>query len=277
MCKRSSLPSSSISFQTHIFSHVSSNTTFSLSPFSNQLNLVSSSTSKHAKRSRKAEEVPHIPPHGENHKKNRRTMRARSRRKAKERKLRLQIDSSDPIYRKLRAPAYASLRKEKQAIYIHPWMRNNPAFRLQERDYPRASLLGVPKEIRQKILAACLEGEWTPKVSKGRGDLVPRSARVRGLNEKIAFLCCLSPVIRMDMEYVAAQKKKELAEGKPEKGAEGEMLSWFNRSWRMDEDRKAKLFEAQLGRKGKGRHRGSKCWKCSERHLRGGKHSLRLL
>ncbi|KAL5428328.1 hypothetical protein PMIN06_012825 [Paraphaeosphaeria minitans] len=64
----------------------------------------------------------------------------------------LRIENEPMVRRTLRNPVRQALRKQTDANYIHPWVRENPAYRYQPRKYPSASLLGLPREVRQRIM-----------------------------------------------------------------------------------------------------------------------------
>jgi hypothetical protein len=211
----------------------------------------------------------HETPRGKNYKKNRRQREAKKRKALKGP---LKIDNQPPYYRTLRAGPRKAIKKEAAKKYIHPWIRNNPAFRLQDRDVPTASLLGLPKEVRQKILGLSLEEDIPCPEGGFIGHSLymdgGRSTRMGQLCGKIGVLCGVSPVLRCDMEFVAKLKKEELL-AECEKREKEEMkdrgVARLDQNLPLDRKRKGKVVKAKVSKK-----RPQRCWKCEVRHFPGG-------
>ena len=210
---------------------------------------------------------------GTHRNKNRRTYISRKRREAQ---TRIKIYTKPEVYRTLRKEPRRVRQKKIIAKYVHPWMRNNPAYRFQERDCASASLLGLPAEIRQAILSLCFEKEKPPPVRDYVAYLMyysaGRTAKMEALCKQIADLCCVSPVLRQDMEYVGKQKKEEFLEelqkrtDQEKKGfawreADEDALRW-DQTLPLSKRRKGRLVVAKFSKKA----RPQRCWKCDERH-----------
>ncbi|KAJ4290234.1 hypothetical protein N0V90_010449 [Kalmusia sp. IMI 367209] len=200
-------------------------------------------------------------------KKNHRTYLSHKRKAAR---ARARISSEPPFRRTLRLSARSQLRKEKLAAYIHPWVRDL-AFRLQPTAYPRASLLGLPKEIRQQILLLSMPEMLGRKQSEYCQPFfscprAARSAKGKWLGKRIGELCVVSPVVRVDMAYVGGLWMKELLgdtkrEGQGKVKKEGKVASgWVERG------RKGRVIEVQTKKKMYREMRAQKCWYCEERH-----------
>ncbi|KAL1606291.1 hypothetical protein SLS60_003693 [Paraconiothyrium brasiliense] len=225
-----------------------------------------------------AQNVP-LNERGKNYKKNLRHYRTAKRKKLKARKMHLRIDANPDIRRTLRTTPRKAVRKATDARYIHPWIQNNAAFRLQECVRPTASLLGLPREIRQKILDLC--SSFAEEDIPGTQIYWSRwwSARWRMLRARIGELSCVSPVLRVDMAYVGAQWKKQLRLEEEEMRARKEELRRPNLRrhqahntpyWRKLEREKGQVVEVKRRKKESKRKRSPKCWYCVERHPKGG-------
>lgn len=213
-----------------------------------------------------------------NYKKNLRSRRSQQRRAEAARKYQSKIDFDPNVRRTLRKTAREALRKQINARNVRPWVSENPAYRLQDKEYPAASLLGLPKELRQKILYMRypLPENDEPAISyfaKGK-----RADRWRTLCERIGELCCVSPLLRMDMEYVGAQWKEELQ--KEEEAKKTDLFGWETfdltalgeRLASKRELAKQKVVKVRRGKKYSTRSRPPKCWYCEGRHPQGGKY-----
>lgn len=225
------------------------------------------------------EETPSVR-QGANYKKNRRANQAQKRKRALEREMRIKIDTRMPFYRELRDVERKAAKKETALKYLHPWMRNNLAYRLQEREVPSASLLGIPTEIRQRIFDLSLDETIPCKVNEYMEYMEYthrrwRSARMQALYKKIGILCRVSPVFRMEMEYVSKEKTKQFLEkaeewdGKKKKN-KAELPRW-DKNLPPDKKKKGKVVNAKVTKM-----RPQKCWKCEERHRNNGKDILLL-
>ena len=73
----------------------------------------------------------------------------------------------------------------------------DPYWRYQDCEYPRASLLGLPRELRQKILEKMIDARWM---------LVGLKMRV--IKAWIGTLSGVCPLMRIDMTYVGQIWKK---------------------------------------------------------------------
>jgi hypothetical protein len=216
--------------------------------------------------------------HGKNYKKNLRHNRARKRRAQAARGLQWKIECGPDVRRTLRKTPRKALLKDTDARYIHPWVRDNPAYRLRDCVYPTASLLGLPKEIRQAILYMRYplpehDEPGRSYFAKGR-----RPGRWRTLCEKIGELCCVSPVLRVDMEYVGARWKEELLKEEEEKKKKMPKpeLDWYSSIGTQYRSKrgptKGKVVTVRRGKKHSKRSRPQKCWYCDGRHQKGGKY-----
>ncbi|KAJ4356708.1 uncharacterized protein N0V89_004744 [Didymosphaeria variabile] len=214
---------------------------------------------------------------GKNYKKNLRHNRACKRKALKQRTPHVEIAYKPYICRTLRKTPRKALRKATDAKYIHPWIRHNTAYRLQECVPPTASLLGLPREIRQSILHLC--SSFDEDVEKTLSRKSKHEATWRTLCTRIGELCCVTPVLRMDMEYVGAQWKKQLME--EDKVREDQLAvqrsrlhpavrAFLNRSTAP-----TGVVEVKRGRK-ESKSRPPKCWCCEGRHPTGGKERSRV-
>ncbi|KAF1849132.1 uncharacterized protein K460DRAFT_85628 [Cucurbitaria berberidis CBS 394.84] len=170
---------------------------------------------------------------------------AQKRRRDLAKSTRLRIWSQPPL-RTLKTSARKGIARERALkLQILPWLRD-PAWRLEGCAYPgRATLLGLPPELRQRILyETCsvpnlrdeLEAEHRRRkesvenyasIGKGAGmDFKQTSAQelrklalsrcegglVALLGQKIGVLCCVAPQIRLDMQYVMRLWQRDLEE-----------------------------------------------------------------
>ncbi|KAI4947238.1 hypothetical protein J4E91_006588 [Alternaria rosae] len=161
--------------------------------------------------------------------------------------------------------------------------------------YPKASLLGLPSEIRQQIiyeafgmtelrrmveytenkgaLAAARTKEKAHKLKQRRETAlgIPisqfESDCITMLHRRVADFCCVSHFLHADLEYVRKLWKKDL----------GKSLKWqFSAPLKLHKARTLSTAHIPKRIKGKvvkvkgpGKHakRPPKCWKCEERHF----------
>ncbi|KAL6710511.1 hypothetical protein ACN47E_008559 [Coniothyrium glycines] len=146
--------------------------------------------------------------------------------------------------RTLKRSARTQLERERAAMWIAPWIANSQ-WRLEHNNYPRASFLGLPTELRQEILYMSGSVEdleenlkdsrqkldmndeqlwrmnWSrlttrtkisPKTS-ARLQLKPEEGNLLTLlGQQAAELSRISPTTRQDMEIVAKRWKRDLAQ-----------------------------------------------------------------
>lgn len=193
--------------------------------------------------------------------KNKWTKGAKQRSRAKKAKQKLSISTKPTEVRTLKKSARAKLR-EVQALYQNsrPWI-GDPSWKYMPVVYPKAGFLGLPQELRQRILELTLDKE---KV---------RQASHREIGSWIGTLCIIKPIIRMEMDYVANVWKHEKRE--QVRAAEARRVA--------KEKAKMEQFEAQYGKpiqlnrkkprvikvgvKKKRTQREQKCWYCEQRHF----------
>ncbi|KAF9736829.1 hypothetical protein PMIN03_007248 [Paraphaeosphaeria minitans] len=192
----------------------------------------------------------------------------------------LRIENEPMVRRTLRNPVRQALRKQTDANYIHPWVRENPAYRYQPRKYPSASLLGLPREVRQRIMCMLYPlpesgGQYAGYLEKSR-----RYERRTALCSRIGELCCVSPVLYVDMQYVRTQWEEELR--KEEQVRRNQLtkhgvvhrpaivVGFTTRQGLA----KHHVINVKRGKKQSKRSRPPKCWYCEARHPQGGKHIM---
>ncbi|KAF2014585.1 hypothetical protein BU24DRAFT_463364 [Aaosphaeria arxii CBS 175.79] len=132
---------------------------------------------------------------------------------------------------------------------IMPWLRE-PEYKVGLMgEVRKASLLGLPTELRQKVLVETVvwgEFEWCVK-------------------EWCGVLSCVAPLLRMDVQVVKKIWEREREEVKRDEVEAG-------RTWWFEDDIKPCGWSS--GKKGrvstaivkKGKRRPHKCWRCEERH-----------
>lgn len=136
----------------------------------------------------------------------------------------LHISTHAAKNRTLKRGARKALHKKNAPyLWISPWTKD-PFFRYEPRVYPAASLLGLPAELRQKIVLLTSD----PADLKGCtwGDFTDWAGN----------LSCLSPVLRLDMLYVRQVWLKEKIALEPLQPIE-------KRTWGLEE-----LQELNVGR-----------------------------
>jgi hypothetical protein len=176
--------------------------------------------------------------------------------------------------------------------WIYPWIMA-PTGRLRH-SYPEASLLGLPTEMRQRILYEAFDmrelrdmvehtenkGEKAAARAQARAHRVRQrreaflgvamsqfeSDSITMLHQRIADFCCVSHVLHTDMEYVGKLWKKDLEKS----------LKWqFSAPLKLHKAAIVEPAHIPKRRKGKtakvkgpGKHarRPPKCWRCQERH-----------
>jgi hypothetical protein len=218
---------------------------------------------------------------------------------------RLRINVSNAL-RTLKRSARTQLDRERgPSLWIMPWNGSKQPEVAGGRTFPRASLLGLPPELRQEILyQSCQVKELkadarthytkTPcrvkRTMASRGQNRPDSdllakfnlntregELVAMLSKKVGTLCRTSPLIRQDMEYVCKRWQFELEKllnrdlpfrlykSKLPKILEG--MQWLHTP-SVTAALRARHEENVIN--GKDRRgstkRPQKCWYCTERH-----------
>ncbi|ORX98035.1 hypothetical protein BCR34DRAFT_607079 [Clohesyomyces aquaticus] len=133
-----------------------------------------------------------------------RKQKERWARKQKLKLVKLRIKKSQPTEpRTLRKSARGKIRRKKAAQNpIIPWAKER-TWRYTTGNFARATLLAMPKEIRQQILLKTVL--YDEMKEKGLGELA----------KWIMDLAVVSPVVRVDMEYLAEKWRKEWIEQNP--------------------------------------------------------------
>jgi hypothetical protein len=149
-------------------------------------------------------------------------------------------------------------KKNAPYLWISPWTKD-PFFRYEPRVYPVASLLGLPAELRQKILL----------LTRDPVDL--KGCTLGDLTDWAGNLSCVSPMLRLSMLYVRQvwlKEKVTLESLQPIiKRTYGlEVLQDLNVGRSLRRDRCIRGFEMKA-RSRKKRRRDAKCWHCEERHI----------
>jgi hypothetical protein len=225
--------------------------------------------------------------------KNSRTRAARKRRDNLQKQTFRIYDVLEP--RKLRKSARKQIDRERApGLWIFPWVMT-PSGKF-ERAYPRASLLGLPVELRQRILYEAFDSnelgkggvrQWrlrqglsvTAKAAKNKlrqeqekalnKTLTPlQSHFITMVGQRFIELRCVSQLIRLDMDYVRKVWQRELVEQLKLRASKDSLvgderiltndLTALNKGWKG-----AVIKAKKHGRFGK---RPSKCWRCNERH-----------
>ena len=216
-----------------------------------------------------------------------------------------------PSLRTLKPSARKELEQERTLqLQISPWVRD-PAWRLETRVYPPATLLGLPAELRQQVLyeicnISSLEADYRklgysvearsftrkrntifsqptvmPKLrASGWGRYAQGLIKV--LCRQIGTLCCVAPLVRLDMGYVSKRWENELEQymerrlgimrDKPvpelPAAAEGceRLFDDTTNAWTLKQRHGKEIVVKSRKVPGK-RLRAHRCWYCMERHL----------
>ena len=210
-------------------------------------------------------------------------------------------NSNQPQVRTLKRSARKQIERERAPNqWILPRIHDDGIV-WDSRPYPPASLLGLPREIRQQVLYETCDMESLEKVAeyeemvrdktglvdmfKGIGGkkAIPshlgNGARqcLSSLGKKIGVLCAVSPLIREEMQFVVERWYEDLDKSLNTRpwsrlALPPNMLSALSKSnvWLQDGAPRTYLGnERQLVKvAGKG-PRLQKCWFCGERHDRG--------
>ncbi|PSN72143.1 hypothetical protein BS50DRAFT_243913 [Corynespora cassiicola Philippines] len=159
-----------------------------------------------------------------------------------------------------------------------PWL-TDAFYRYVPRLYKRASLLGLPTELRQQILELTFDGFLDGGLHQWQWDRASKW-KMRDLHAWVGTLSCLCPLIRIDMQWVGrkwsdilvAQEKNRIESTSLYTEKMWDQMTEWERELmlRRQEDRKA--LEQRLGQPGAKnarktpRYRPHKCWACNERH-----------
>jgi hypothetical protein len=197
--------------------------------------------------------------------------------------------------RKLRTSARKQIDRERApGLWIFPWVMA-PSGKF-ERAYPRTNLLGLPAELRQRILYESFNlnelgkggvRQWglrrglsvTAKAAKNKlrreqakalnTTLTPLESHfITMLGQRVIELRCVSQLIRLDMDHVRKVWQRELEEilelRAPKHSLVGDERILTNDLTALNKGWKGAVIKAKKhGRFGK---RPSKCWRCNERH-----------
>jgi hypothetical protein len=204
-----------------------------------------------------------------------RSAERRAQRRARhraQRKLRELSINNLTVLRTLKPSVRKRLAKERApGLWILP--KNTTSNIKQGGPYAHPSLLGLPAELRQKILLLSYDVNVMAVhalQSTERGEC-DRKNVTKTLRERITQLCQVSPVLRTDMQYVgrAWQQKIEDFESSDVKInkvkalmplPQGLTYSPHRQSGVVVKDREKSLHK----------NRSAKCWYCNERHARTG-------
>ena len=149
----------------------------------------------------------------------------------------------------------ASHERKKPSQFIMPWVKDIK-HRYQPRIVAAASLLGMPTEIRQRILL------WTV-------DMVTMKAMTRqDMGEWIGVLSGVAPLIRMDLTYHVSEvwkREKTALERSAEEKSGGHPVLGADLEMSVHRTRKNGKELKHKGQKTK-RRRDPKCWHCDRRH-----------
>ncbi|KAF2134791.1 hypothetical protein P153DRAFT_362524 [Dothidotthia symphoricarpi CBS 119687] len=240
-------------------------------------------------------------------KNNHRIRDAKKRRRTLANKSRLHITAHPHGLRTLKPSARKQLERDRApGLWIYPWYLD-PTRQPQARQYPHASLLGLPAELRQRVLYESFDVQdlrvdgrrWTEadrrdvtwagttKTMKLRrmDQGIPKHlelTRSEGglvvvLGRRIAQMCRVAPLVRSDMLYVGKMWERDLKSYVERELCDVQMhglslpVVAAGSQWLVDVET-----EQRTRKKGTcveiyaGRkHRPPKCWYCTERH-RGG-------
>ena len=195
--------------------------------------------------------------------------------------------------RTLRKGARKQIARERAVrLWIYPWIMA-PTGRFRH-SYPKASLLGLPSEIRQQIiyeafgmtelrrmvehtenkgaLAAALTKEKAQKLKQRRETAmgIPMSQFesdcITMLHRRIADFCCVSHFLHTDMEYVGKLWKKDLEKSLKWQFSAPLKLHKAPTQETVDVPRRTRGTVVKVKGPGKHARRPPKCWKCEERH-----------
>lgn len=194
--------------------------------------------------------------------KNKRTRELRRRREQLVKSTRLKISTCPAIIRTLRRGAREELHKNNARYkWILPWTRDI-FYRYEPRIYPAASLLGLPSELRQKILLHTSSPDLFKKLHG------------KSLRRWVGLLSSVAPLIRLNMVYVKGVWDKQKTELDTAKAArETAQLSKKSKGLESLGIGKPAPYmtkavvgsEMKIKRK-KRRVRDQKCWYCEQRH-----------
>jgi hypothetical protein len=171
----------------------------------------------------------------------------------------LHISTHAAESRTLKRGARRALHKQNAPyLWISPWIKD-PFFRYEPRVYPAASLLGLPAELRHKILL----------LTRDKADL--KGCTWGDFTDWTGNLSCLSPMLRLDMLYIRQVWLKEKVALEPPQpikkhiwGPEELQELNIGRSLRKDRFIRGSQMTA---RSRKRRRRDEKCWHCEKRHI----------
>ncbi|KAF2114082.1 hypothetical protein BDV96DRAFT_577538 [Lophiotrema nucula] len=173
-------------------------------------------------------------------------------RKLKERSMLLSINKMSAA-RTLRKSARNHIRKENEKWNAKiPWVQELN-WRYKPNAYPRAHLLSLPTEIRQQIL--------TYTITK----VEMKEMTMMQLRKWVGTLSVLSPVIRMELPYLANiwyEEKARYMKLLPRSDPERVELA----KYRIALSQKKKGEEIKVKGKKERKNRPAKCWFCMGRH-----------
>ncbi|KAF1915788.1 hypothetical protein BDU57DRAFT_573134 [Ampelomyces quisqualis] len=192
-------------------------------------------------------------------------------------------------------------RGRASGLWILPWLDSKQQG-CTGRSHPKASLLGLPSELRQTILyQSCYLGElkddssdYYTKPIKSRTNIkLParldtalldkfslsskEGELITTLRRKVGVLCRISPLIRQDMEYVCKLWQADLEElfdrdlafrlYRPKYPRDLEGMEWLRtRSIAAGSHAEQKKNVIRGKEQGGKKKRPQKCWYCTERH-----------
>lgn len=168
-----------------------------------------------------------------------------------------------------------------------PWI-SEPTFRLGSGlglPCPAASLLGLPAELRQKVLSSVLDVRaLVETTAKSMAAPKQRDSCAEAVGSVVASLSCVSPLVRCDMTHVRKVWRRQLDAVLVEAGSRGAGGPAQRRAVQDEDEDKTLAVSAGVGQwsKSEGRRKGGlvleakevaqcqgrrqKCWRCGERH-----------
>lgn len=190
---------------------------------------------------------------------------------------------------RLRTLRRAPRRKLERQRAPGLWILSNDAdfhFAEQERSYPRASLLGLPAELRQQILNSSYdkqpltrnilehlgEGPHPRKHRKGSSRTPNhKHSATSSFRDRALELSQVCKVFEADMRWVRKQWQRRFGGAAHQKIAVVTLgLSNVDMQPSLLHNRQRQTCEVILGDdRSVNRRRGGKCWYCTERHARG--------
>lgn len=144
-----------------------------------------------------------------------------------------------------------------------PWVKD-PAYRIDQTNYPDTNLLRIPTELRQKILLETM--------SSGEIEEATREE----IEQRIGDLSCVAPHMRIDMLYVGEKWKEEKLVHEAEQaraqsqcghGASTRRHPYLGSRTHNYSDNQQKKGEVYKYKLKKVERRPSRCWHCERRHV----------